>query len=46
MEEDSSGLILLHSAPGTGKTSYIKHLISKFPERKFIFIQNEFVHEL
>lgn len=44
--EESSGLILLHGAPGTGKTSYIKHLISKFPDKKFIFIQNEFVHEL
>ncbi|MEM6344795.1 MAG: AAA family ATPase [Bacteroidota bacterium] len=46
IEAVSSGLILLHGVPGTGKTSYIKHLIGKFKERSFIFVQNEFVKEL
>jgi broad-specificity NMP kinase len=41
-----SGMILLHGEPGTGKTTYIKHLISRFKEKKFIFIQNDFVREL
>jgi hypothetical protein len=45
-EKERSGLILLHGKPGTGKTSYIKHLISKQAEQKFIFIPNDFVREL
>lgn len=44
--EEKSGLILLHGAPGTGKTSYIKSLISRFQESRFIFVQNEFVQDL
>ncbi len=46
IEEESSGLILLHGKPGTGKTSYIKHLLSKHNEVDFIFVQNDFVNEL
>ena len=46
IEQKKSGLILLHGIPGTGKTSYIKNLISIFPETSFIFVQNEFVQEL
>jgi hypothetical protein len=46
MATDKSGLILLHGAPGTGKTSYIKNLISRFSTRTFIFIQNEFIKDL
>ncbi|WP_196884850.1 AAA family ATPase [Aureivirga sp. CE67] len=45
-ESKSSGLILLHGLPGTGKTTYIKSLISKFDDLSFIFIQNDFVTEL
>lgn len=45
-ESNESGLILLHGAPGTGKTSYIKNLISTKSELNFIFIQNEFVNNL
>jgi hypothetical protein len=43
---EKSGLILLHGVPGTGKTSYIKNLLSRFHENNFIFIQNEFVQDL
>jgi hypothetical protein len=43
---EKAGLILLHGIPGTGKTSYIKSLISKHYKKSFIFIQNEFVNEL
>ncbi|MFC6997426.1 AAA family ATPase [Rufibacter roseus] len=46
LEQERSGLILLHGAPGTGKTSYIKHLLSRFHEHNFIFVQNEFVKDL
>jgi hypothetical protein len=41
-----SGMVLLHGDPGTGKTTYIKHLISKFKNREFIFVQNDFVRDL
>jgi hypothetical protein len=46
MATDKSGLILLHGAPGTGKTSYIKYLIFNFNKKTFIFIQNEFIKDL
>lgn len=46
LDTSKAGLILLHGKPGTGKTSYIKHLIGTHTEKSFIFIQNEFVNEL
>ncbi|WP_439483446.1 AAA family ATPase [Cyclobacterium plantarum] len=46
LEVDKAGLILLHGLPGTGKTSYIKNLISRHHKKSFIFIQNDFVNEL
>ena len=46
MTKKESGLILLHGEPGTGKTTYIKHLICKFIDKEFIFIQNDFVKDL
>ena len=36
-KDKEKGLILLHGSPGTGKTSYIRHLISTI-NRKFIYI--------
>lgn len=46
MTRKESGIILLHGEPGTGKTTYIKHLISKHQKQEFIFIQNDFVKDL
>jgi hypothetical protein len=46
MEKQESGMVLLHGEPGTGKTTYIKHLICKHQDRQFIFIQNDFVRDL
>lgn len=46
MTKQESGIVLLHGEPGTGKTTYIKHLICKFTDREFIFIQNDFVSDL
>jgi len=46
IQKKESGMILLHGQPGTGKTTYIKHLISKHKDKNFIFIQNDFVREL
>jgi|AntRauTorckE5430_2_1112549.scaffolds.fasta_scaffold00037_9 hypothetical protein len=46
IEEQQSGLILLHGIPGTGKTSYIKTLLTRYMDEKFIFIPNDFVDEM
>jgi hypothetical protein len=37
-EEGKSGLLILHGEKGTGKTTYIRHLISSYPNKKFVFI--------
>ena len=36
--DDESGLLILHGDKGTGKSTYIRHLISATPERKFVYI--------
>jgi ATPase family associated with various cellular activities (AAA) len=46
LAKNEAGIILLHGDPGTGKTTYIKHLISEFRDKEFIFIQNDFVKDL
>jgi hypothetical protein len=35
---DESGLLILHGDKGTGKSTYIRHLISANPEKKFVYI--------
>jgi SpoVK/Ycf46/Vps4 family AAA+-type ATPase len=37
-ENNGKGIILLHGDPGTGKTSYIKHLTSLIKEKEILFI--------
>ena len=37
-KEKSSELLLFYGEPGTGKSSLIKHLICKYPDTSFIFI--------
>lgn len=44
--EDKSGLVILHGEKGTGKTTYIRNLITSFPERKFVFVTPELVNLL
>lgn len=46
LQKNESGMILLHGEPGTGKTTYIKHLICEHVDKQFIFIQNDFVRDL
>lgn len=36
--DDESGLLILHGDKGTGKSTYIRHLISTNPEKKFVYI--------
>lgn len=35
---DKKGLVLLHGIPGSGKTTYIKYLITKAYKRKIVYI--------
>lgn len=44
--EDESGLIILHGDKGTGKSTYIRHLISTNPEKKFVYIPANLVNIL
>jgi len=37
-EKDKPGLVILHGEKGTGKSSYIKYLINKHPDKKFVFV--------
>lgn len=43
--EDGKGLVLLHGVPGTGKTSFIKHLINVI-EKDIIFIPTHMVESI
>lgn len=40
------GIILLHGQPGTGKTTYIRHLINIIKEKKLLYISPDTVHTL
>ena len=37
LSADRSGIVLIHGEPGTGKTSYIRHLAQTMP-RRFVFL--------
>ena len=45
-KDDKSGLVILHGERGTGKSSYIKHLINKFPNKKFVFVPSGIINIL
>lgn len=42
-DEDKSGIVILHGEKGTGKTTYIRNLISTHPDKKFVFISPDLV---
>lgn len=44
--EKESGLMILHGDKGTGKSTYIRHLISSNPEKKFVYIPANLVNML
>ena len=37
-EENTASLMLFYGEPGTGKSTIIKHLIAKYPDKDFIFM--------
>ena len=42
-EDGKSGLLILWGEKGTGKTTYIRHLISSYPGKKFVFIPSNLI---
>ena len=41
IKTDSTGLMLFHGIPGSGKTNFIKELIRRHPDQSFIYIPNK-----
>lgn len=46
LSQTNKGVVLLHGLAGTGKTNYIKWLTSQIPEKKFIFVPTNIIHQL
>lgn len=44
--KDKSGILILHGEKGTGKTTYIRHLISSYPDKKFVFVSPDLLNVL
>ena len=42
-DDDKSGLVILHGEKGTGKTTYIRHLISTHSSKKFVFVTPDLI---
>ena len=42
-KDDKSGLVILHGEKGTGKTTFIRHLINKFPNKKFVNVPSNMI---
>lgn len=42
-DDERSGLVILHGGKGTGKTTYIRHLISSNPDKKFVFVPSNLI---
>jgi hypothetical protein len=45
-KKDDKGLVLLHSKPGTGKTSYIRHVINNIKDKTVIYMPPDLTAEL
>ena len=46
VSSDETGLILFYGEPGTGKTTYIKHLISKHNDKEFIILDSNILADI
>lgn len=44
--EEKSGLIMLHGAKGTGKSTYIKHLVTTNCNKKFVYVPANMINLL
>ena len=44
-EKNSKGIVFLHGKPGTGKTTYIRHLVEQI-DKKIIYIPSNMAHQL
>jgi hypothetical protein len=44
--DDEAGLLILHGEKGTGKSTYIRYLISTNPEKKFVYVPSGMVQIL
>lgn len=44
--DKQSGLVILHGLKGTGKTTYIRHLINTHPEKRFVFVPSGLIEIL
>ena len=42
-QDDEAGLLILHGEKGTGKSTYIRYLISTNPEKKFVYVPSGMV---
>ena len=40
---ERSGIVILHGEKGTGKTTYIRNIINKHPELKFVFVPSNMI---
>lgn len=38
INSDDAGVMIFHGEPGTGKTTYIRNLISKFKDKEFLYL--------
>lgn len=45
-DKNKSGLLILHGEKGTGKTTYIRNLINKHTESKFVFVPSNMIQLL
>ena len=46
VDGDESGICLLHGEPGTGKSTFIKHLIGKHTECNFYYIPSSLMNQV
>lgn len=45
-QKKGKGMLLLHGVPGTGKTAFIRYLVSKVKNKNFLFIESNMMKEL
>lgn len=43
---ERNGLMLLYGEPGTGKTTYIRHLIQKHEDKKFVILDSNLLYNI